>query len=141
MAKVEKHSLFPEMGIKFNRKLELVEGKGILGDKSFGKSERQVCLVDNKVFGQLKYINGLCTKKFNANIFTKGIDYTELEVGDRLAIGTSEIEIIQVGKRCFSECPLIQKKKMCPLPKSCAFAKVIKSGYVHINDDIVVIDE
>lgn len=138
MAKVEKHSISHEEGIIFNKKIDLVEGQGILGDKSFGKTERQVCLVDSKVFEQLKtkYKDGLCVKKFNANIFTNGINYEEMEVGDRFKVGTAEIEIISVGKRCFSECQLIQNKTPCPLPKSCAFAKVVKSGYVHINDDI-----
>ncbi len=79
---------------------------------------------------------GLCTDSFSANVLTAGLDYAALRVGTRLFIGRCSVEIVRVGKPCYAECSLVRSRAVCPLPKSCAFAKVVAGGDVHTNDPI-----
>lgn len=136
MATVDKLTVTQNGRYVYPKEVKLVEDYGIQGDKTFGKSDRQICLLDSEVAEKVKHLNGLCTKKFTGNILTTGITYALLDVGQRFKIGTAEIEMIQIGKRCFPNCNLVKQGKPCDLPKSCGFAKVIKTGIININDTI-----
>lgn len=139
MANVDKITITQNGKHLYPQTVNMVEDYGIQGDKTFGKSERQICMLDSKVAEEVKKLNGLCTKKFTGNLLTTGITYALLDEGQRFRVGTAEIEMIQIGKRCFPNCPLVKQGKPCALPKACGFAKVIKSGCVKVNDKIVKI--
>ncbi|NCC67462.1 MAG: MOSC domain-containing protein [Clostridia bacterium] len=128
-----------DSGLEYPQEMELKQGFGIAGDKFAGKGDRHVCLLDTEVAKNVKTLNGLCTKKFTGNFLTSGMCYKSLEVGQKFLVGTAEIEIIQKGKKCYPECALVIARTPCELPKSSAFAKVIKSGTVKLNDEIIPI--
>lgn len=69
--------------------------------------------------------NGLCTKKFHADIVTKDIDYAKLHVGEIMTIENTNIEIQRVGKPCFEECPI--ENKPCELSRNVAFGRIVKN--------------
>ncbi|MDD4312926.1 MAG: MOSC domain-containing protein, partial [Eubacteriales bacterium] len=81
---------------------------------------------------------GLCTGKFAANIVTDGLDYALLSTGTRLAIGSRNLEITRVGKPCYKACAIAQSGETCPLPKNCAFARVLRGGEIQIHDEITI---
>ena len=110
---------------------------GVIGDC---KSEKDgsASLLAREAEEQIRELSGLCTAKFAANIVTEGLDYTLLSVGTRLAIGISEIEITRVGKPCYEACAIAQSGETCPLPKNCAFARVLRGGEIHVHDEITV---
>ena len=115
--------------------LSLYEHLGVIGDC---KSEKDgsVSLLTREAEEQIRDLGGLCTAKFAANIVTEGLDYTLLSVGTRLAIGISEIEITRVGKPCYEACAIAQSGETCPLPKNCAFARVLRGGEIYVHDEI-----
>lgn len=83
----------------------------------------EVSLMDEKMIEYNKTVDGLCTKKFHANIITKNIDYSKLKVGDVIKIDNKTIEIQKVGKNCFVECSY--ENKPCLLSKNVAFGRIL----------------
>ena len=118
--------------------LTLDEHLGVTGDHKSAK-DGSVSLLAREAEEQIRDLGGLCTAKFAANIVTEGLDYTLLSVGTRLAIGISEIEITRVGKPCYEACAIAQSGETCPLPKSCAFARVARGGELRTNDEIKIV--
>ena len=118
--------------------LTLDEHLGVTGDHKSAK-DGSVSLLAREAEEQIRDLGGLCTAKFAANIVTEGLDYTLLSVGTRLAIGISEIEITRVGKPCYEACAIAQSGETCPLPKNCAFARVVRGGELRINDEIKIV--
>lgn len=86
------------------------------------KTHYDISLMDEKL---IKYIeenqDGLCMKKFHADIITNNIDYFTLKPGDIIEVNNRKIRLIKVGKSCFSECKL--NNKPCPLSKNVAFGE------------------
>ena len=118
--------------------LLLDEQHGVTGDHKSAK-DGSVSLLGREAEEQIRDLGGLCTAKFAANIVTDGLDYTQLSIGSRLAIGKSELEITRVGKPCYEACTIAQSDETCPLPKNCAFARVVRGGELRINDKITII--
>ena len=86
----------------------------------------EICLMDAKATEAIKSMDGLCTKRFHADIITADLDYEQLETGDVLVLGEKKIRIQKVGKECFAECPLPADQKPCILSKSVAFGEYIE---------------
>ena len=111
---------------------------GIEGDLHAGKGARQVSLLANesRVKIRAQTVQGLCSGKFSENIATEGIALWELEVGTKLFIGESVLEISQVGKECHDGCAIKAQVGQCIMPKEGIFTKVIKGGKVKVGDSI-----
>jgi MOSC domain-containing protein YiiM len=114
------------------------ESYGLEGDIHSGSGERQISILAAETREKIKKekLDGLCTAKFDENIETEGIELYNYPVGTKLKIGEAEIEISEVGKKCYKECPIIKEKQTCILSRECIFAKVIKSGWVTQGDRI-----
>ena len=115
--------------------LTLDERLGVINDRKSAK-DGSVSLLSGEAEESIRAAGGLCTGRFAANILTSGLDYASLRAGSRLNIGEAELEIICVGKPCFGECALFQQGEECPLPTSCAFARVLRGGVIHRLDEI-----
>lgn len=76
---------------------------------------------------------GLCEKKFKENILTRGLPLGREDVGRRLRVGSAELEITGVGKRCFDDCPLVREGRSCGLKGSAAFARAVRCGTVEVG--------
>ncbi len=112
--------------------LTLIAGLGIEGDKKAKGGDRQLCLADENAFAEYRLDNeGLCVKRFMPNITTKGLNYKEIKPGSQLKMGEALIEISEHQKKCFPECPLVQRGEICQIRKNSAFAKIITSGTVN----------
>lgn len=79
--------------------------------------------MDKKLIEYMKDKDGLCFKKFHADLITDDIDYSKLKENDIVSIQDKKIKIIKVGKRCFPECTL--KEKPCLLSRNVAFGEEI----------------
>ena len=115
--------------------LTLDERLGVINDRKSAK-DGSLSLLSGEAEESIRAAGGLCTGRFAANILTSGLDYASLRAGARLAIGKAELEIIRVGKPCFGECALFQQGEQCPLPTSCAFARVLRGGIICTFDGI-----
>ena len=117
--------------------LLLDEHLGVVGDHKSAK-DGSVSLLSGEAERQIRSLGGLCTAKFAANIVTEVLDYAELATETRLVIGSAILEITRVGKPCYEACAIAQSGETCPLPKNCAFARVLRGGEIHIQDTILI---
>ena len=83
------------------------------------KKHNDISLMDEKMIDYIKNNDGLCMKKFHADIITKNIDYSSLIVGDVITVDNRKIRLTRVGKPCFQECSMTIKP--CMLSKCVAF--------------------
>ncbi len=111
---------------------------GVAGDRKSAK-DGSVSLLSGEAEEQIRGLGGLCTDRFMANIVTRGLNYAVLKAGERLTIGDCELEVVRVGKPCYEVCSLVRRKEVCPLPLSCAFARVIRGGTIRREDHMTVL--
>ena len=127
----------------------LVFGKGIKEDAHFDPSDptRQVSLLANEsVAKQQKELDEKKTGvqlqdgAFAENLTTEGVGITDLVIGDMIKIGTEVIlEVSRIGKTCHNKCEIFHLTGDCIMPREGIFGKVIKSGTIRVDDDIVII--
>lgn len=119
--------------------VRLIEGWGIEGDVHAGEWHRQLSLLSIESIEKMRKL-GLNVRPgaFAENITIEGIDLLSLNVGSRLFIGDSIIEITQIGKECHSKCAIYYKAGDCVMPREGVFAKVVKGGMIKVNDEVYV---
>ena len=101
------------------------------------KPGRELSFASAEVLEEVSGLEGLCVKKFRADLVTEGLDYRALSPGTLLSAGGALFEICSVGKRCFAECPL--EEKPCSLAGGCAFGRVVRDGEVRIGDTLAIV--
>ncbi|MDR3148587.1 MAG: MOSC domain-containing protein [Oscillospiraceae bacterium] len=110
---------------------------GAEGDAHAGTWHRQVSLLGKASVDKLqaKVDVELTPGVFAENILISG-DATALKVGDRLQIGTAELEVTQIGKECHADCVIRQKAGDCVMPREGVFARVLTGGEVKSGDEV-----
>jgi len=119
----------------------LKENFGIESDAHAGDWHRQVSLLAGESIDTVKEtLPTLKNGAFAENIITRGIDLTQLAIGNRLKIGNSIIlEITQIGKECHnSGCAIKKATGDCIMPKEGLFAIVVAGGAISSADEIQV---
>jgi MOSC domain-containing protein YiiM len=122
-------------------KVVLKENFGIEDDAHAGDWHRQVSLLAGESIDTVKEtLPTLKNGAFAENIITRGLDLTQLSVGNRLQIGDSIIlEITQIGKECHnSGCAIKKATGDCIMPKEGLFAIVVAGGSIASADEIQV---
>lgn len=110
----------------------LIKDFGLRGDAYAKPGDREVCMMSIHTTSKLpSYKEGLCVKRFVETLLID-IDSNQINVGDLIEIGESQIQITKKGKRCFPECNLVKQKKSCPLMTEPMFGKVIKGGHIEV---------
>lgn len=94
---------------------------------------RQISLMAGEILPAIREINGLCTKRFGADIETEGLDYASLSVGDYLIFDDVCLQITGTGKRCFDDCPIRQNGQICELTSHVAFARIVRNGRLKVH--------
>ncbi len=119
----------------FVEKVNLVENFGIESDAHAGNWHRQVSLLPGEAIDRMqnKHLQ-LEAGAFGENIITRGMNWSETEVGGRIHIGESELEITQIGKECHNPCSIFEAVGYCIMPKLGIFTKVVKGGMIHAGD-------
>ena len=113
----------------------LIEDFGVKDDAHAGKWHRQVSLLElkkiddfNKQGGNVKFGD------FGENIVIDGIEVDKLNIGQKVKIGETILEITQIGKKCHSECEIFHRVGKCIMPIHGVFSRVIKGGVIRVND-------
>jgi MOSC domain-containing protein YiiM len=122
-------------------KVVLKENFGIEADAHAGDWHRQISLLAGESIDTVKEtLPTLKNGAFAENIITRGIDLTQLSVGDRLQVGDAIIlEITQIGKECHnSGCAIKKATGDCIMPKEGLFAIVVSGGTISSADSIQV---
>lgn len=117
---------------------ELKANWGIVGDAHAGNWHRQVSLLAGESIDVMKEkIPSLAQGAFAENIITRGINLSELKIGDEIILNEEIIlEITQIGKECHHGCAIKVLTGDCIMPREGLFAKVIKGGTVKPGDGI-----
>ena len=122
------------------REVVLKSGFGIENDAHAGKWHRQVSLLAAESIETVKKtLPNLRNGAFAENIITRGLDLTNLKIGDRLQIGENIIlEITQIGKHCHNHgCPIKRATGDCIMPREGIFAQVVQGGEARTGDPII----
>ncbi|UCC45789.1 MAG: MOSC domain-containing protein [Candidatus Zixiibacteriota bacterium] len=125
---------------KTNVRRVTVTNEGIVGDAHSGTA-RALSLLPYESFEQYGHLGlNIGPGDFGENVTTLGIDFAELTVGSKLALGDSVvIEIIQVGKECHDGCDIKQTVGDCIMPREGLFARVLTEGKVNEGDSIRIV--
>jgi MOSC domain-containing protein YiiM len=116
----------------------VIENFGLEGDAHAGDWHRQISFLAAESIDKTKQ-KGLDVGfgDFAENIATSGIDWLDMPVGTRLILGDQVVvEITQIGKECVKKCAIYYQAGDCIMPTEGVFAKVIKGGEIHCNDEI-----
>lgn len=122
------------------RHVVLKPGFGIENDAHAGKWHRQVSLLAAESIETVKKtLPYLKNGAFAENIVTRGLDLTNLKIGDRLQIGENVIlEVTQIGKHCHNDgCPIKRATGDCIMPREGIFAQVVQGGEARTGDLII----
>jgi len=114
---------------------------GIEGDGHAGPWHRQVSLLAQESIDKMVALGlDVGPGDFAENITTAGIDVPELPVGTRLALGTAEVEVTQIGKVCHDRCAIFYQAGDCVMPRDGVFVRVLAGGEVAPGDGIRVLE-
>lgn len=118
-----------------------IENHGLDGDAHAGNWHRQVSILGQESIDKMKAmgVKGLCSGKFAENLTTQGIILYELPVGTKLKIGEVLMEVTQIGKECHKGCAIRNQVGDCIMPREGIFTKVLQSGWIKPEDEIIVI--
>ena len=115
----------------------LVEDKGVFNDAHFDKlTDRQVSLlaIEDIEYTNKKMNTNLKPGDFAENITTKGVELYSLEIGTKIYIGKTILEVSKIGKECHNGCDIKKLVGDCIMPKRGIFARVIKGGEITVED-------
>lgn len=121
-------------------KVNLIEEFGLENDAHGGKWHRQVSLLEKEKIddfiargGKVKFGD------FGENFVTEGLALDKLQVGDKISIGDTLLEITQKGKQCHVKCNIYKMVGDCIMPKNGVFARVLKGGQVVLGEEIKLV--
>ena len=132
--KVESVNIAAAKGVQKHEVPEIVlkQNFGIEGDAHAGDWHRQVSLLAGEAVDAMKAKGlNLAAGAFGENIVTRGIDWTQAKIGDRINFGAVELQVTQVGKECHSPCAIYYAAGECIMPSQGIFAKVLKGGTIN----------
>jgi len=113
---------------------------GIEGDAHAGEWHRQISLLALESIRKMQALGLEVTSgDFAENLTTQGIYVPRLHIGDRVAVGETELEITQIGKECHTRCAIYEQAGDCVMPKEGVFARVLRGGEVRPGDTVTVV--
>ena len=138
--KIEKIKIFHTKGQpgEIVQKAQCTADCGLEGDRFAKGGDKQLTMIDDVCEGWLsaQETEGLCFKRYKANITTENCDLSTFKVGQKLKIGTAVLEISPQNKECFAECVRVQNKMECLLRTHAKYLKVAQSGIISVDDKI-----
>lgn len=113
-------------------RVRLIENFGIENDAHSGEGHRQISLLAGEAIDGMR-AEGLNLEPgaFGENLVTRGIDWSDVEIGGKIHIGETEMFITQKGKECHSPCAIFHHAGRCIMPEMGVFARVVKGGIIH----------
>ena len=138
-AKIEAICISKEKGIVKTPvdKAELRFAHGIVGDAHAGDWHRQVSLLATESIAKMKAIlPDLADGAFAENIVTSGLEIKNLPIGTRLHLGSTVLELTQIGKECHHGCAIREATGDCVMPREGVFCKVLEGGIIQPGDSV-----
>ena len=130
----------PTKGVQKDETPEAVAvvGKGLEGDGHFGFAHRQVSfLSEADILDMKKRLPSIRFGSFAENLVLRDIDSGEFQIGDRLRIGETLLEVTQIGKVCHSHCAIYYATGDCIMPRKGVFCAVLEGGRIRPGDRVI----
>ena len=125
--------------------IDLVAGKGIVGDrhfKDFNDPYNQLSIIESENIDEYNFKNKLNIPllKFRRNIVTKGIRLNEL-VQKRIKIGSVKLEVIDLCRPCRHLSEELKRNDIIKefLRKGGVRCQIINDGKISLGDQIKII--
>lgn len=116
------------------------ERHGICDDAHAGPWHRQISLLAIESVEKMKALGlEVGPGDFGENLLTSGIDLVALPVGTQLNIGSTIVEVTQIGKECHQRCAIYHQIGDCVMPKEGIFVKVLEGGPVKAGSAIFIL--
>ncbi|PWB62762.1 MAG: molybdenum cofactor synthesis protein [Deltaproteobacteria bacterium] len=115
---------------------------GVMNDAHAGDWHRQVSLL---AVESIEKFSRQANRKihfgeFAENITTQGIELPKCNIFDRFQVGETELELTQIGKECHgTTCAIFKEVGNCVMPKEGIFCRVLKTGTIQPNDEILLV--
>lgn len=120
--------------------VQFKEQHGITDDAHAGPWHRQVSLLAMESIDKMTALGlEVGPGDFAENITTSGIDLVSLPLGTRLNVGSTLVEVTQIGKECHNRCAIYYQAGDCVMPKEGIFVKVLAGGPVEPGFPISVL--
>lgn len=110
---------------------------GLEGDAHAGTWDRQISLLSVSEIELFQQRTGRTTTpgEFAENLTLSGLDLRQVALLDHFRIGTVDLEVTHIGKKCHgTSCAIFQEVGECVMPKQGLMAKVISGGEVSPGD-------
>lgn len=126
-------------GSSYTLKCNVFKESGIEGDRN-RDLERAIAIVDDQfIVNKTTITDGFCSLRFKENIIIEGLDVSNLDANVTLTIGTSRLQISDIGKKCHKNCPAYKLDGSCLMYKHVAFARILEDGVICIDDVVEVV--
>jgi MOSC domain-containing protein YiiM len=76
--------------------------------------------------------------EFAENITTEYTDLSQVVIGDRIHIGSTILEVTQIGKECHQRCHIYEQVGDCVMPREGIFARVIEGGRIWVGNPVLI---
>jgi len=117
----------------------VIDSSGIAGDAHAGPWHRQISfLADESADRMREKMPSIAPGDFAENITTRGINFKEVRIGNKIKAGSAILEVTQIGKECHSECEIKRQVGSCIMPVEGVFARVISGGTVSEGDEVAI---
>ncbi len=119
-----------------------VTSEGLENDAHAGSWHRQVSILGAEAIDNFAKETGIdiAPGAFGENLVVEGIDMSKVSLLDRFIIGEVELEVTQIGKKCHGEaCSIFKRTGECIMPKVGLFARVLKEGVIHKDQEVEII--
>ena len=119
---------------------EFIAEWGIAEDAHGGRWHRQVSMLSAESIDLMRNrIPDLSKGAFAENIITRGLDLSQIRIGDIVRIGSDIIlEVTQLGKECHEACEIGRSTGACIMPIEGIFARVLHGGSARPGDSISI---
>lgn len=118
----------------------LIENFGLEKDAHAGNWHRQISILSYEIIENFKKSGvEIDNGAFGENLIISGIDTDALEIGDKIEIENTLLEITQIGKECHDRCRIYETVGDCIMPKKGLFARVLKGGNIKENDSVKLV--
>jgi MOSC domain-containing protein YiiM len=137
--KVESVNISEKKGVQKHPvdEIELIENLGIRGDAHAGTWHRQVSFLSAEAVDRFKKKNPeikISSGDFGENIVTRGVEWADASVGEKIRINGAELEVTQIGKTCHDHCAIYEAAGECIMPTQGIFARVLTGGKICAED-------
>ncbi len=117
----------------------VIDDNGAVGDAHAGPWHRQISILsqeDIDLFSK-ETNKEIAPGQFAENITISGMNLDNVAVLDRFQIGSVELEVTQLGKKCHGDtCVIYKETGKCIMPQKGIFCRVVSGGTIKAGDCI-----